>query len=150
MAWAWGWEILKGRRFNPWQHNLKNFTISTYRWFFNKPNMGFGKSYPSTDSCVSKLHLQIFKLHMHFVQGPASQDAFIRRVYALPDLQWGSLLGSWGEPPCLQDEPPQVKADGDHPCLQGEIPWRQGWVFITTGSVSMALGGASMVMVEPL
>jgi hypothetical protein len=54
-----------------------------YKWFFVKPNIELGKSYLSVDSWVSELHIQIFKLHMHIVPGPASQDAVIRCAYTL-------------------------------------------------------------------
>jgi hypothetical protein len=40
-----------------------------YKLSFVKPIMEFGKSYPSTDSWVSKLHRQIFNLHMCVVPG---------------------------------------------------------------------------------
>jgi hypothetical protein len=53
--------------------------------------MEFGKSYPSTNSWLSKLYIQISILHMSVVPGPASQDIVIKRVLVSPGLQCGDI-----------------------------------------------------------
>ncbi len=100
------WELLerfpRDGGFDSWLDNFTIFTVSMYKWFFDKQNMEFGKSYPSTDTWVSILHIQIWKLHMRVVPGSASQDVVIKCVCALLGFQCVQYvwLPIWCLPTC--------------------------------------------------
>ncbi len=50
----------------------------------------FGEHHPSTNSWISELHIQMSKLFICVVPGPALQDAVFELVFASLGLQCGA------------------------------------------------------------
>jgi hypothetical protein len=79
--------LLEGKGNNPCQDNSTHLINSMYKYHFDKSNMEFGYSYPSVNSWVSRLYIQISVLQMSVVPRPASQGTVIKRALASPGLQ---------------------------------------------------------------